>query len=366
MRATCRFACIVMIAWLFWCMGAAADGSCGQAGNLAYNCNFDNFTDRGNGIQAPEGWQPWVTMGTPAFDADLHGSAPGAPAQRIWSDGGPWTAGLYQRVRVTPGKGYLARIQWAPPRCAGMPCQDIERKIGIDPLGGTDPLSPRVVWGASSWLAESMPDLHASAYAEGDTITILVWTHHPTSHGADEVFLDGVVLIEDASMPPRPTVTPTALPAATARPTRRPAATQAPAAETAVPPSSTPTDTSTPTATGAPIDTPTPASTATLTPTPTDTPTPAPPTNTPLPTRTPLPTVVPVARMQSDLDGGPASGSPPRAAARTQGDVVLLYVAGAALLGVALSAGAGAWLWRRGRGTAGEVGEIEHESSTET
>ncbi len=353
MSRTGRFVLNLLLVWLLLCAGVLADDPCGQAGNLSYNCNFDNFVDRGNGISTPDGWLPWVTMGNPAFDADLHGSAPGAPAQRIWSDGGAWTAGLYQQVQVTPGKGYLARIQWAAPRCAGAQCQDIERKIGIDPFGGTDPLLPRVVWGASSYLAQSMPDLHTSAYAEADTITIFVWSHHPTSHGADEVFLDGVVLVEDTSMVPRPTEAPTAVPTSTRRPTRSPAPTQAWAADTAVPPTDTPTETATPEPTPTATDLPTSTSTSTPTSTPTSTATPAPPTETPLPTRTPLPTVVAVARVLSDQEG-PTAGSASAAPRGGQANMVLLYVAAAALAGVMLSVGVLAWLWRRGRGMVSE------------
>ena len=352
---TVRFVSILLVGWLFLTTGVAADEPCGQAGNLIYNCNFDNFQDRGDGNSTPDGWLPWVTMGSPAFDADLHGSAPGAPAQRIWSDGGTWTAGLYQQVQVTPGKGYLARIQWAAPRCAGTTCEDIERKIGIDPSGGTDPLSPQVVWGTSCWLAVSMPDLHTSAYAEAGTITIFIWTHHPTSHGQDEVFLDGAVLIEDPAMAPRATATPTPLPTSTRMPTARPAAVQPTSTHTPLPPTLTETATLMPT--DAPTETPTSTPVPTDTPTPSDTPTPRPPTNTPPPTRTPLPTIVPVAHLIADVDAGPGPGMARAASPAAQGNTTLLYVAGASLLGGLLVAGVLVWIWQRGRRAASEPGE---------
>jgi hypothetical protein len=339
---------VVVVGWLCLSAGIAADEGCGQGGNLSYNCNFDNFQDRGNGLSTPEGWWPWVTMGSPAFDADWHGSAPGAPAQRIWSDGGTWTAGLYQQVRVTPGKGYLARIQWAAPNCDG-----IERKIGIDPWGGTDPLAPRVVWGGSCWVQERMPDLHVSAYAEAETITIFVWTHHSSSGGADQVFLDGVVLIEDTNMPPRAIQTPTSPPKPTRKPTSKPAVAKPTATDT---PSPTPTDTALPTATSteAPTDTPAPTETPTSTPTPSDTATSAPPTNTPPPTRTPLPTIVPVARIVTGTEDGRGGASLPAASAASPGGGLVLYIGGAALLGAALIGGLLLWLWLSNRRTADE------------
>lgn len=336
----------VLLAWLLLCAGVLADEPCGQAGNLTYNCNFDNFVARGSGTSTPDGWLPWVTMGNPAFDADLHGSAPGAPAQRIWSDGGTWTAGLYQQVSVTAGKGYMARIQWSPCTYDG-----IERKIGIDPFGGIDPLSPHVIWGASSWVRESMPDLHVSAYAAGETLTIFVWTYQGTSHGQDQVFLDGVVMIEDGSMAPLPTKTSTAVPTPTRQPTRSSVEMQAQATDTRVPATPTPTQTATPTP--APTTTPLPTPTETATPTPSTTFTPAPPTATPPPTRTALPTVVPAVFAESDVWKGPATGSGlAMDGGVVQAHTILLYVAGAALVGGILAVGGLAWLWWRGRRSA--------------
>jgi len=318
---------------------AMADDSCGQPGNLVYNCNFDNFGDRGGGRLTPDGWLPWVSMGSPAFDQDNHGSAPGAPAQRVWSDGGSWTAGLYQQVQATPGKGYSAKLQWSAPRCAGDYCTDIERRIGIDPIGGVDPLSPRVVWGPSTWAQEAMALITASAYADASTVTVFIWTHHPISHGQDEVFLDGVVLIEDASLPPRALPTSTRAPTATRRPatfTPRPAA----ASATTVPSTATATPTETPTL--PPTDTPTPTPTHTPTSTPTFTPTPGPPTVTPLPTRTPLPTIVPVARMPGQADTLATAGD------QAGGGSPIVFLAAGVLL-VALALGS-LVLWRRWRG----------------
>lgn len=342
--------------WLIAIIGALvyspamADNSCGQPGNLVRNCNFDNFGDKGGGRLTPDGWLPWVSMGSPAFDADDHGSAPGAPAQRIWSDGGTWTAGLYQQVQVTAGKAYWAKLLWAAPRCAGNVCSDIERKIGIDPQGGVDPLSPRIVWGPATWDQIPMPTITASAYADSGTITVFIWTHHPVCHGQDEVFLDGVVLIEDASLPPRPIHTATSPPTATV--TRRPAtSTPKPAVPTAtaLPPTATETATPTETPTPTPTDTPTPTATHTPTATPTFTPTPGPPTATPLPTRTPLPTIVPVARVMGQ------AGTQVEAGSQAGGGTLILFLAGGALLVALALGGVVVWLLRRDRG-AGESG----------
>ncbi|MGD2040128.1 MAG: hypothetical protein PVH11_04835 [Anaerolineae bacterium] len=317
-----------------------ADDSCDRPGNLTVNCNFDTFSDRGGGILTPDGWAPWVAMGSPAFDVDNHGSAPGAPAQRIWSDGGSWTAGLLQQVPVTPGKGYTARIDWAAPSVP-----DIERRIGVDPFGGTDPLSPQVVWGPSEWAEVRMPNLYASAYAETNLLTVFVWTHHPRSYGADEIFLDAVTLIEDPNMPPRATATPVPSPTATRRPpTRTPTTVPATDTPTALP--STPT--ATPTATEAPTNTPT------VTPPPTWTPTPVPPTPTATatlaPTATPTVTPVSVAKLaRTEVVPSQAAASPVRS--QDNGPTsVLLYIMGAALLGALVLGAVVLGLWLRQKG----------------
>ncbi len=325
----------------------AADDSCGQPGNLTYNCNFDHFVDRSEGGSTrivPDGWIPWVTMGNPAFDRDDHGSAPGAPAQRIWSDGGAWTAGLYQQVPVAQGRGYVARIDWAAPNAP-----DIERRLGIDPLGGTDPMSPSVVWGSSSWEDTRMPDLHVSAYAQAPTITVFVWTHHPISHGADQVFLDAVTLVEDPTMPsptPKPSLTPNPSPTPTrSSPTRTPSP---------VPPTNTPTvilPSPSPIPTDTPVPLPTDTPTVTPTPTWTATPSPIPPADTPAPAWTPTRTPVPVARVVRTPEARPAAGvEHPVSQGRVSG-TVFLYVAAGAVAGAVLLVCVGLAIWFRSRRT---------------
>jgi hypothetical protein len=316
-------------------------------GNLTFNCNFDRFvedTQGGTLRVVPEGWNSWVAMGDPAFDVDDHGSAPGAPAQRIWSDGGSWTAGLYQQVPVTVGMAYIARIDWA-----AVSAEDIERKIGIDPLGGTDPLAASVVWGPSAWAGERMPDLHVTAFAQAPRVTIFVWTHHPVSHGQDQVFLDAVTLVEDPSQI-MPTLTPSVVPTdppPSATPSRVPAtATERPSS-----PSLTPTTTATPlasqTTTQATTEAPTPTTVATWTPTTT----PIPPTETSTPSPTPIHTLtaVPVVAVMSTSDTTTSSRLGRATSSTIALEDVLLFVSVASLVVAVPLSGAVLWLGLRRR-----------------
>lgn len=329
---------LVVGVWLLLASPVAADSPCNQPGNLTYNCRLDNFVDRTQGgsiKQVPDGWWYFVLMGDPEMRPSVD-TLWGAPSQEIWSDGEPFTAGIYQQVGVTPGVFYKANIGWAGPTKP-----DFERKLGLDPRGGTDPTAPSVVWGPPSWEVTAMPDLTVSARAEGETMTLFVWVHHPHSHGVDQVFLDDVGLWPDPSQPPA-TVTPSPSPTVPT-PTRRPP-TRTPSP---VPPTDTPSPLpASPTPTQTPTQTPTPIPTPTSTRTPTSRP--APPTATVLPSRTPLPTVVLAARVvptSGARDGQPHSQAAPS-------EAMFLYVAAGALVGGVVLAGVVLWLWMRSRGTA--------------
>ncbi len=267
---------LILAGATLWVPAAHADG-CDDAANVTFNCDFNTFNAvPGRPWVVPTGWWPFVEAGSPVIDQSQDSASP--PAQRIWSDGVGFTAGLYQTVPgVLPGATYEAVLYWAPYSSDGD--DSIERKVGIDPAGGTDPRSPNIVWSPGLWRFKRLTDkdLRVQAVAQAGTVTVFVRVHNPVTHGRDQVFLDGVTLIKVADpapatatpIPPTPTWTPIP-PTATA--TASPSAT--PTATPTMTPSATPTDTATPT----PLPTATPSATPTVTPTPTatSTPTPAP------------------------------------------------------------------------------------------
>jgi hypothetical protein len=324
---------------------AGARNPCREAGNLTHNCGFDTFGEQfyeGKRLEVPVGWTHFVLGGSPDFRPhdDTYW---GAPSLWLVTDGVPFTAGIYQQVSVTPGVVYQADAGWA-----AVDHPDFERKIGLDPTGGTSPQAGTVIWGPAEWGINSWPDLTVRARATGPTMTVFVWANHQVTYGVDSIFVDAVGLWPDTSQPVW-TVTP--VPSATA--TRRPAtSTPRPAAPsaTSVPP--TPTAKPTDTPTQPPTDTPTATPTHTPTPTPTLTPTVGPPTATPLSTRTPLPTIVPVARVL-----GQAGGQPQAREQAGGGTLLLVLAAGALLLALALG-GLVFWLWRRDRGAAERDSEV--------
>jgi len=284
---TLLFLFFVISGAALWVPVTHADG-CDNAQNLTFNCDFDTFNPVPNRPWVvPTGWWPFVEAGSPVIDQSQDSASP--PAQRIWSDGVGFTAGLYQTVQgITPGATYEAVLYWAPYSSNGD--DSIERKVGIDPTGGTDPRSPNIVWSPGLWRFKRLTDkdLRVQAVAQSGTVTVFVRVHNPITHGRDQVFLDGVTLIKIADPAP-----------ATATPIP-PTPTWTPVPPTATP---TPSPSATPTATATTTPSATPTNTATVTPSPTATPS-AIPTVTPTPTATATPTPVPLLTRLAESGGG--------------------------------------------------------------
>lgn len=320
---------------------AGAHNPCQQPGNLIYNCGFDVFVDRtwnGKRLQVPDGWWYFILSGDleyrPADDTYW-----GAPSLWLLSDGVPFVAGIYQQVKVTPGVVYQTDIGWA-----AVTKPDFERRLGLDPTGGTDPLASTVIWSRSEWGMDKWPDLTVSARATGPTMTVFVWVAHPTTHGNDWIFLDAVGLWPD---PNQPTATATLLPSATPRPTVQPAR-RATFTPTVLPPSPTPTETEAPTVRPTETATPTPSPTWTITPSS------LPPTQPPTPSQTPTLTPVPVVRLANPAEARPNVQEEAMSKQRSKLAVVPLYLAvGAWAVGLGV-AGIALALWlamRRGQTT---------------
>ena len=272
-------------------------------GNLVFNCSFERGWVGIDLGEVGEGWWYFVEAGRPAFVHSTFERRHGNTAQQIWSDGEAFTAAIYQQVNVTPGVAYQAHVGWAVfastnPDGSRNTGPLIERRIGIDPTGGTDPTSGDVLWSPSLW--EDTKDssiLAVTAVAQGPVITVFVRAHNPASHGADQVFFDLVSLVVSPEQPTSTPVPPT------------PTSTPAPPTPTSTPVPPTPILTPIP-PTATPIP-PSPTSTATPTPLPpTPTFTPVPPTSTPLPTDTPLPPT-PAVRSAAPTPTPTATESPP-------------------------------------------------------
>lgn len=244
---------------------------CGdEHGGLLQDCGFTDFYgDEGAGSGVWKIFNLSDSGGLALHPADAW---PKGPA--LWVKGGaPFDVGVYQQVKVTPGKGYHFSLPYAVVDLNGAgwtPDNQVNRRLGIDPFGGTDAASPNVKWSSDYFgKAKVTESIDFDEYARADTITVYIRVTNPYTDKEVDVFIDSPSLIENTSMPPiQVGAAPTALPAATVTPPPSPVpptapATREPTAEPTVGPPAeattqvAPTDMPTEEPTVTPSDTPT-------------------------------------------------------------------------------------------------------------
>ena len=208
----------------------------------------------------------------------------GELSQQWFHSFGNFRAGVWQQVSNIPVGTRLRFELWgmawscdkeSKGNCQGATSGDpspMHFRIGIDPTGGTDPLSAAIVWSPEQNPYDAWHHFQVEAVAQNQTVTVFVYTYPEYRSQDNNVYIDDASLVAIAPPPtntPRPTNTPLPTrtpqpPTATPLPTETPAPTGTPIpTETPVPPTSTPvppTATSAPTAPPAPTATPTPAS----------------------------------------------------------------------------------------------------------
>ena len=238
-----------------------------QNGNINADPDFDGFYIAGDGTSGA--WKPfYLSNPRPAVWKHPTEGWPKGPSLWIHADNMAYDGGVYQVVSVSPGHGYHFEVAWAVVAHAGLGVHDdgpINRQVGIDPYGGTAPLSPNVQWSGEYYgSGKFAPELAVDTYARSDHVTIFLRAQNRSTESVNSVYFDHAVLTDNGSAP-IVIASPTA--AATVRP---PTATAKPASPTRtrvalVVPTST--ETSVPTLTATPLPTNTPHPTATRTPT---------------------------------------------------------------------------------------------------
>jgi hypothetical protein len=149
-----------------------------------YHASFSNFI--------PNGWGYWFQHRAPD-EQRLHwmpepefGGIVDREGQQI---SGRWSArwftiwaihnaGLYQRVRVprdAPVRFSIWMLSWASQNDTWRVSESWQHRwVGIDPTGGTDPFSPRIVWGRDDATMDEWVRLSVEARAEGEWVTVFV------------------------------------------------------------------------------------------------------------------------------------------------------------------------------------------------
>ncbi len=198
-------------------VATASPPASGASVNLTQNWGFEEgFKANGVGV----GWQRFVNHGDVTFANTIEYFWPGAEhtegetSQLIISKTA-FSAGLYQQLTgVTIGKPYAAKAAMltffessAPPTNDGT----MQKRVGIDPYGGTNPNSPNIVWSPIDAHDEApWVDVRVAAVAKSTTITLFVRVNclQPVSHPSldNQVFIDAVMAAQaptvSASSPP--------------------------------------------------------------------------------------------------------------------------------------------------------------------
>lgn len=136
----------------------------------------------------PIGWQPWyaVAEGTtqpPRFAARRAGAGDAAAADGLWSaematEGANHEGGLWQRVSVEPGLVVEASIwahAWASNGARDEPSNPpgtYALALGVDPVGGEDPASPRIAWSRAITVTDAWLPLATRVTSEGGAVTV--------------------------------------------------------------------------------------------------------------------------------------------------------------------------------------------------
>lgn len=348
---------------------------CQQPDNILPNCNFNNGLDR---------WQPFTETGSANVTVLQGGGechAPLCPAAYMVTQS-HFVGGLYQQVPAQAGNTYYANMVWLTfdalvnDASINKVVGGIGRRIGIDPLGGTDSRSPNIVWGPDNWRNDcKICDNQAvTATAQADTITVFVriedtWRlraaekGYPIPPSKDQFWLDDVGLKQVAGgaapaanpTQPPPTDTPSPAPPTPTSVVESPTNTPELAVDIPISPTTTSTEIaqgdSLPAQPVSPVQTPTSAGVApppTLTPTNTPSPTATVERPSPVPTRAHLPTPSASSSSTLNLEWLGLAGTTICA-----GGIILAIMA-VVLVGLV-------WLYRLGWGTV----EDEDEESDE-
>ncbi|MCC7164946.1 MAG: hypothetical protein IT331_20785 [Anaerolineae bacterium] len=199
-------------------------GSCAEdSANLLQNGTMAPGAPNALGVVSHE-WHGFALGDTvPHFEnAENEGWDPNG-SQYIWRDFDAWDAGLYQRrENLAPGQRYHYWMVWGQSLhdMAGDNARStlINRQIGVDLTGGTDPTSPNVQWSVPYYGGGGFnrPEWHLYFTATSNIATFFIRAQNGHTDGRNKVFFDTICLYPAEGNAPTATNTPT--PTATTAP----------------------------------------------------------------------------------------------------------------------------------------------------
>ena len=192
--------------------------------NPGFECKVGYVKQVGIQKRVPLGWTGVVMYGAPELDSTRTRWTPGGcygtidPEKLEGEDsllfraqdletppepGKPFDAAVYQQVAVTPGTAY-SLSGWMVSLCGGSATPSscptdyyMEKLLGIDPTGGTDPLGPSVIWVGdrrnfteTRWL-----NLRLAATAQTDQLTVFGRIRSPFQWHGNHAFADAFSLV---------------------------------------------------------------------------------------------------------------------------------------------------------------------------
>jgi LysM repeat protein len=205
-----------------------------QGGNLLQNPGFEEpFVTLNNDVslRVATGWQPWSLPPGTSSSINARPEYKPAPTDRVKSGKAAQeyntffathTGGVYQRVPVTPNTELRFSINvwvwssatFANPNVSDDP-NDVILNVGIDPTGGTDGTSTKIVWSSDAEFYDQYRELAVTARSEGTAVTVFVRSAPKGFVGTTNIYLDDAAL---TVLGTGPVATNTPLPPPTATP----------------------------------------------------------------------------------------------------------------------------------------------------
>ncbi|MFZ1597075.1 MAG: hypothetical protein WAW26_14565, partial [Anaerolineae bacterium] len=158
--------------------------------NGNFEAGFNPVTVVGVAGMVGNHWTPFVITGTLAFQAGQV-EPPLNRWQVLAADTGAYVAGIAQTVTgdLLPQDSLRATARVYPPASV----DGITGTIGLDPLGGSDPTAPSVVW-SSAGSAGAWATLTVTATAAATQTTVFVKVEQAAVGPHGLVFVDDVTL----------------------------------------------------------------------------------------------------------------------------------------------------------------------------
>lgn len=206
-------------------LGLIAFAPAAAQGNLLQDPGFEGpYVGRGRpDLNTPAAWNLWLADGPRNYEwqnrpdkayAFPHNSDPerrggAGVSQNINGGFVTFTAALYQTVATTPGTNLTGSAYGWLKTCniardaAGVYIADncgsaIESgafvKVGLDPAGGTNPLSPTIVWSAEIRPHDRWEQATVSATAAGGSMTLFLYVTQAWPSDLNRVYFDDASL----------------------------------------------------------------------------------------------------------------------------------------------------------------------------